>query len=66
MGALVDAGPLVAFIDQGQGEAHRTCAAALKTMAGHLVTTWPCFTEAMYYLGDLQRMEGSRNVLEVD
>jgi uncharacterized protein len=58
----VDAGPLVALIDYGQGEAHRTCVAALKTILGPLVTTWPCFTEAMYFLGDLKGWNGQETL----
>jgi predicted nucleic acid-binding protein len=55
---LADAGPLVALIDHGQGEAHQTCVAVLKSLSGPLVTTWPCFTEAMYFLGDLKGWHG--------
>ena len=62
MSTLVDAGPLVALIDYGQGEAHRTCVAALKTILGPLVTTWPCFTEAMYFLGDLKGWNGQETL----
>ena len=62
MSTLVDAGPLVALIDYGQGEAHRTCVAALKTISGPLVTTWPCFTEAMYFLGDLKGWNGQETL----
>ena len=58
----MDAGPLVALIDYGQGEAHRTCVAALKTILGPLVTTWPCFTEAMYFLGDLKGWKGQETL----
>jgi uncharacterized protein len=58
----VDAGPLVALIDYGQGEAHRTCVAALKTILGPLVTTWPCFTEAVYFLGDLKGWNGQETL----
>jgi len=55
---LIGTGPLVALIDRGQGELHRTCAAALKALSGSLLTTWPCFTEAMYFLGDLNGWHG--------
>jgi len=55
---LADAGPLVALIDQGQGEIHLTCVAALASLSGSLLTTWPCFTEAMYFLGDLKGWSG--------
>jgi uncharacterized protein len=47
---LCDAGPLIALIDRGD-VAHQDCAAALaKLPATGLVTTWPCFTEAMHLL----------------
>jgi predicted nucleic acid-binding protein len=59
---LADAGPLVALIDEGQGEAHRTCVAALKSLPGPLVTTWPCFTEAMYLLGELKGWIGQETL----
>ena len=58
----MDAGPLVALIDQGQGEAHRACVAALKAISAPLVTTWPCFTEAMYFLGDLKGWKGQETL----
>ena len=48
-GVLVDAGPLVAIIDQADS-AHEACVAALKTLRGSLVTVGPAFTEAMYLL----------------
>lgn len=47
---LTDAGPLVALIDRGE-VAHARCVAALSTLRGPMVTTWPAFTEAMYLLG---------------
>jgi len=47
---LVDAGPLVALLDQADPE-HDACVATLKTLRDPLVTVWPAFTEAMYLLG---------------
>jgi predicted nucleic acid-binding protein len=48
---LCDTGPLVALIDRDDPH-HARCVAALDRLpAGALVTTWPCFTEAMYLLG---------------
>ncbi len=48
---LIDTGPLVALLDKGDLN-HTRCAEALRHLpAGVLVTTWPCFTEAMYLLG---------------
>jgi len=55
---LVDAGPLIALIDRGQQEAHRRCLTVLESLSGPLVTTWPCLTEAMYFLGDLRGWPG--------
>lgn len=57
---LIDTGPMVALIDQGQEEAHRKCKAAYQSLPGRLVTTWPCLTEAMYFLYQLRKWEGQR------
>lgn len=45
---LCDAGPLFALVDVRQKVAHSRCKAALSTLSAPLITTWPCFTEAMY------------------
>lgn len=55
---LVDAGPLIAVIDKGQGEAHEKCVAAQKLVVGSLLTTWPCLAEAMYLLRELGGWQG--------
>ncbi len=47
---LVDAGPLIALLDEADSE-HEACVAALKTMRDPLLTVWPAFVEAMYLLG---------------
>jgi uncharacterized protein len=48
---LCDAGPLVALIDQADPH-HARCAAVLQSLpSSPLLTTWPCLTEAMYFLG---------------
>jgi len=45
---LTDTGPLVALINKNDSN-HRRCLDTAKRLpAGPLVTTWPCFTEAMY------------------
>jgi predicted nucleic acid-binding protein len=47
---LCDAGPLIALVDRRDRE-HVKCSTLLRTLSLPLVTTWPCFTEAMYFLG---------------
>jgi predicted nucleic acid-binding protein len=45
-----DTGPLVALLNRNDPN-HTACAGAAKALpSGPLVTTWPCFTEAMYLL----------------
>lgn len=45
---LTDTGPLIALINKNDPN-HRRCLDATKRLpSGPLVTTWPCFTEAMY------------------
>lgn len=47
---LTDAGPLTALINRNDPH-HRACvSAASRLPAEPLLTTWPCFTEAMYLL----------------
>jgi hypothetical protein len=47
---LTDTGPLVALINRNDPN-HTACLAAAKNLpASPLLTTWPCFTEAMYLL----------------
>ncbi|MBP0020438.1 MAG: PIN domain-containing protein [Cyanobacteria bacterium SBLK] len=59
---LTDTGPLIALIDKGQGDAHTRCVATYRTFTDPLLTTWPCFTEAMYFLLELRGWSG-QNVL---
>jgi predicted nucleic acid-binding protein len=51
---LIDTGPMVALIDAGQGEAHRRCVEAHRNLSAPMLTTWCCFTEAMYFLYELR------------
>ena len=45
-----DTGPLIAILDRNDAN-HERCMAALKHLpAEPLLTTWPCFTEAMHLL----------------
>ncbi|HET6387266.1 MAG TPA: PIN domain nuclease [Armatimonadota bacterium] len=49
---LTDTGPLVALLDEDDDYYGVCVAAAGRLPAGALLTTWPCFTEAMYLLGE--------------
>lgn len=50
---LTDTGPVVALLD-ADDPYHTACVAAAQRLpSGPLLTTWPCFTEAMYLLGEV-------------
>ena len=50
---LTDTGPLVALLDEDD-DLHLSCVLASKRLPMEpMLTTWPCFTEAMYLLGDV-------------
>ena len=51
---LVDTAPLIALIDAGQGDAHHRCVEVYQKITRPLLTTWCCFTEAMYFLYQLR------------
>ncbi|HET6384490.1 MAG TPA: PIN domain nuclease [Armatimonadota bacterium] len=44
---LGEAGPLVALVDSKQ-RASKQCRTILAALSKPVITTWPCFTEAMY------------------
>jgi len=47
---LTDAGPLIALVNRNDPN-HAACVAgARQLVGGPMITTWPCFTEAMYLL----------------
>ena len=47
---LTDTGPLVALLNENDN-GYESCRLVLPTLRAPLLTTWPCFTEAMYLLG---------------
>lgn len=51
---LVDAGPLVAFVDR-RDRHHAACVKVFRELHEPLGTVWPALTEAMYLLADLPR-----------
>ena len=46
---LTDTGPLVALINKDEGD-HARCVAFAANLREPMITTWPCFAEAMYLL----------------
>jgi len=49
---LTDAGPLIALLDKNDRH-HATCVAVVRSLPNQtLLTTWLCFTEAVYFLGE--------------
>ncbi|NEQ99097.1 MAG: PIN domain nuclease [Cyanothece sp. SIO2G6] len=48
---LTDTGPLVALLDKDDASHQQCVQIAQQLPAGPMLTTWPCFTEAMYLLG---------------
>jgi hypothetical protein len=46
---LADTGPLVAWLDRGDGD-HARCAAFFAGFQGQLITTWPVLTEVCHLL----------------
>jgi len=51
-GVLVDAGFLIAALDQAE-DAHTRAAAGLRSCRDSLYTVWPVLTEAMHFLADI-------------
>ncbi|MFO0891609.1 MAG: PIN domain-containing protein [Isosphaeraceae bacterium] len=47
---LTDTGPLIALINRNDPNHRRCLTASQRLPAARLITTWPCFTEAMYLL----------------
>jgi predicted nucleic acid-binding protein len=47
---LTDTGPLIALVDRNDIH-HSACTKLLVTLSPPLVTSWPCFAEAMHLLG---------------
>ena len=51
IGTLTDTGPLYSLIDRGADE-HDRAQQGAKAIVLPMVTTWPCVTEAFYFLGE--------------
>jgi hypothetical protein len=54
---LIDTAPMIALADKGQ-ETHQQCATIVDQFTGTLITTWACFTEALYFLHGLRGWRG--------
>jgi predicted nucleic acid-binding protein len=73
---LTDTGPLIALLDNNDRH-HASCVAVVRNLPNQpLITTWLCFTEAIYFLGEeggyhfqerlwQLRRDGILNILEL-
>ena len=59
---LIDASPLIAVCDKSEGKAHRLCTHIFDSIGGNFITTLPCFTEAMYFLGESKGWQGQKGL----
>lgn len=48
---LTDAGTIISICDRGQGKNHLDCVRIIENIDDDFITTFPCLTEAMYFLG---------------
>lgn len=65
-GTLTDTGPLFAVVDpQNQPEQFQRCLTAMLALPVPLVTTWPCFSEAMYLAGRTGRWQMQALIAEL-
>lgn len=58
----MDAGPLVAVLDESDGD-HQRCVSVLKRLSDPMITTWPVVMEAMYLLGQTHNPLDSQEAL---
>lgn len=62
---LTDTGPLVALINRNDPNHPKCLAAAKRLPAAPLLTTWPCFTEAMYLVARAGGYQGQQALWEL-
>ena len=58
---LTDTGPIVSLLDRRQPH-HQQYAEVYRRVGSPLLTTWPCFTEAMYLLSELKGWSGAQKL----
>lgn len=59
---LTDAGVLIALFEPREIDNHQRCSSTYRQISEQLVTTLPCVTEAMYFLGNLKGWPGQKNL----
>lgn len=60
---LIDTLPLVALIDKADKKTHTHCVDIFRSFSEPPLTTWPCLTEALYFLGQSQGWNSQRKLL---
>jgi len=60
---LIDAGPLVAFLDKGDAAAHQKCRSVFRSLPSPPVTTWQCLTEAFFIISAKRGWNGRKALL---
>lgn len=58
---LCDTSPLIALLNK-RDRNHRRCVEAIATLEKPLITTLPCFTEAIYLLGERDGWHGQESL----
>ncbi len=61
---LIDAGPLIALIDKAD-PTHQNAVATFRSFKTPPLTTWPCLTEAFYFIGNCCGWPGQKALLSL-
>lgn len=64
MKILIDASPLIAIVDKAQQDNHAKCVEFVHAASGQLLTTLPCFGEALHILDRMYGWRGQASLWE--
>ena len=59
---LIDTVPLVSLVDKADKDKHQKSVSIFRSLRQPLITTWPCLTEALYFLGDRRGWQGQQSL----